>query len=74
VNQRKLFAEPEGTPEPPPTLPEVPAPPPEPPPVPRSYAPVRSSSDELWERRLLWLRARERAEAAQRSDPPPPAP
>jgi hypothetical protein len=60
VNQRTLSAEPDtstATPAPPPP-PEPPGPPADTAPPPRTYAPVVSSSEALWERRNHWLAAR----------------
>lgn len=74
MNQRTLAVEPD--PRPPEAPPEKAAepPPPEPPPEspPRTYGPVVSSSDGLWERKLQWWRTRHRMEAA-RAPPPDPA-
>jgi len=74
LNQRTLPVEPEGAatlptegepihpPVPPPSLPSAPSVP---------FRDVVSSSDALWERRLQWLRARERFKVAPSLEPAP---
>ncbi len=66
VNQRTLAVDPDPAPTeataPRPAQPPAPPPPADEPA--RSYAPVVSSSDDLWERRARWQRTRERVEAA----------
>jgi hypothetical protein len=67
VGQRQLAVEPDppaGPAPPPPPPPETPSPPT------AAYGPVVSSSDALWERRLRWLRAREKFEASATRPPP----
>jgi hypothetical protein len=65
VNQRTLGAEDAPPPEPVPVDPPLPTSPK----APVVFAEVRSSSDELWERRFGWLRTRRKVEA--RSGPAP---
>ncbi len=77
VNQRTLAGDPDPAPAELPPSPPSGGPEPLPPDAPetsppRAYAPVVSSSDALWERKLRWLSARARAEAVRDSDPAPP--
>ncbi|MGP8072905.1 MAG: hypothetical protein ACLPZM_07235 [Thermoplasmata archaeon] len=70
VNQRTLGVEPEGSPVQP-DAPEPARPPDSPSTPPPPLREVVSSSDALWERRLRWLRTRERFESHSSTEKPP---